>query len=335
MRVPVFSHRAYETVFLETADIDGTIQWQPLTARLELCTVALAAGSRCISAFVNDDLSAPVLEALADLGVRGVALRCSGFNHVDLTAADRLGIRILRVPTYSPAAVAEHAIALMLSLNRKIHRAWQRVRDGNLSLDGLLGFDMRGNAVAVVGTGQIGERVARILIGFGCRVLAVDPQPDPGLQSLGVQYLPLHQALGEADIVTLHCPLTPQTRHLIDASALSAMKPGAMLVNTSRGGVVDTRALIAGLKSHRLGAVGLDVYEEEGGLFYRDLSDQGIDDDVFARLLTFPNVLVTAHQGFLTREALSAIARTTVANLHALGDGASMPDNEVGLMLLR
>lgn len=321
MRVPVYSHRRYEASFLDAAAVDAGIEWQPIEARLDVHTAALCGSCAVVSAFVNDDLSGPVLERLAANGVRGIALRCAGYNQVDVVAAEQLGLRVLRVPAYSQASVAEHTLALILTLNRKTHRAFQRVREGNLSLDGLLGFDLQGKTVAVIGTGQIGAQVCRILLGFGCRIVAVDPQPDPALIADGVRYGALHDALAEADIVTLHCPLTPETRHVMDGAALAQMKAGAMLINTSRGAVVDTRALIAALKAQRLGAVGLDVYEEEGGLFYRDLSERGIGDDVFARLLTFPNVLVTAHQGFFTREALEAISATTLENVSAFEQG--------------
>lgn len=339
MRVAVFSHRSYEAEWLDAALLAAGHEAVYFDSRLDISNVALVGGCDAVCAFVHDDLSAPVLERLAALGVRGIVLRCAGFNQVDLEAVGRLGLRVLRVPAYSPAAVAEHAMALILTVVRKTHRAYQRVREGNLELDGLVGFDLEGKTVAVVGAGRIGAAMCRILLGFGCRVLAVDPAPEAALrdelETAGVRFTTLDTALPQADVVSLHCPLTPATRHLIDTARIAAMKPGAVLINTSRGGIVDTRALIAALKRRHLGAVGLDVYEEEGGLFYRDLSERGIDDDVFARLLTFPNVLVTAHQGFLTREALAQIAATTVANLAALQTGASVPEREVGPAQLR
>lgn len=333
MRVAVFSCRAYEAESLDPALHAAGHQVHAFEARLDVHTATLAAGMDVVCAFVNDDLSTPVLEVLAACGVRGIALRCAGFNNVDIASASRLGLRVLRVPAYSPAAVAEHALALILTLNRKTHRAWQRVREGNFSLDGLVGFDLESKTVVVVGLGRIGTAMARILLGLSCRVLAVDPGPEPEIRAMfetrGVVFLPLDQALPQADIVTLHCPLSAATRHLIDAPRLAAMKPGAMLINTGRGGLVDTQALIAALKRRHLGAVGLDVYEEEAGLFDHDLSERGIDDDVFARLLTFPNVLVTAHQGFLTREALAQIAATTVTNLDAIDRGTPAEGREV------
>jgi D-lactate dehydrogenase len=288
-----------------------------LEARLTPDTARLAEGADAVCAFVNDDLGAEVLGRLAECRVRLVALRSAGVNHVDLAAAERLGLAIGRVPAYSPHAVAEHAMALILTLNRKTHRAYNRVREGNFELDGLMGFDLVGKTAGIVGTGAIGAALARILMGFGCRVLATDPRPDPDCEAMGVTYTDLRDLLGQSDVVALQCPLTPDTHHLVDDDAIAAMKPGAMLVNTSRGAVVDTRALIRGLKSGRIGSLALDVYEEEGDLFFEDLSNRFIPDDVFARLLTFPNVLITGHQGFFTAEALSAIAGTTIANVTA------------------
>jgi len=317
MQVAVFSTKSYDRRFLETANAaaGGRHRFTWLEPRLTAETAVLALGADAVCAFVNDRADAGVLEALAGQGIRLVALRSAGFNNVDLVAAQRLGIAVARVPAYSPEAVAEHTVAMILALNRNIHRAYARVREGNFALEGLLGFNLHGRTLGVVGTGRIGIAVARIMRGFGCRVLAHDPVPDPDCAALGVAYVPLPELLAESDIVTLHCPLTPTTRHLIDQAAVARMRHGAMLINTSRGAVVDTRALIEGLKSGRIGHLGLDVYEEEGDLFFENLSDQVIRDDVFARLLTFPNVLVTGHQAFFTAEALEAIARTTVANI--------------------
>jgi D-lactate dehydrogenase len=317
MRVAVFSTHPYDRRFLGAANADGRHELVFLEARLDASTVGAAAGCAAVCAFVNDRLDAAVLEALQRQGTRMVALRCAGFNNVDLRAAAARGIAVGRVPEYSPYAVAEHTAALVLTLNRKIHRAHARVREGNFQLEGLLGFDLHGRTVGIVGTGKIGECFARIMAGFGCTLLAFDPKPNPAVAALGASYLPLAELLARSDIVSLHCPLTPQTRHLIDANALATMKLGAMLVNTSRGAVLDTRATIAALKEGRLGALGLDVYEEEADLFFRDLSDEVLHDDVFARLLTFPNVIVTAHQAFFTEDALTAIAETTLANLDA------------------
>jgi D-lactate dehydrogenase len=257
----------------------------------------------------------PCSRRLVSEGVRLLALRSAGFNHVDLPAAKTLGLTVARVPEYSPRAVAEHTAAIVLSLNRKIHRAYARVREGNFALEGLLGFDLHGRTVGVIGTGRIGIAFIRIMRGFGCTVVAHDPYPNPEAEALGARYVTLPELLSASDIVSLHCPLTPDTRHLIDAKAVDAMKDGVMLVNTSRGAVIDTRAVIRGLKSGKIGNLGLDVYEEEEGLFFENLSDQVIKDDVFARLLTFPNVLITGHQAFFTVEALTAIAEITIGNI--------------------
>ena len=321
MRVAVFSTHAFDRLFLDAADRSRRHDLQYFEARLTPATTALARDFPAVCAFVNDQLDAPVLTTIAAGGTRMIALRSAGFNHVDVGSARDLGLVVSRVPAYSPHAVAEHAIALTLTLNRKTHRAHARVREGNFSLDGLLGFDLFGRTVGVLGTGRIGAVVARILLGFGCRVVAYDVAPSPECSGMGVEYRPLADIWTEADIITLHTPLTPETRHLIDAQAIARMKRGVMIVNTSRGALVDTPALIAGLKSGHVGYVGLDVYEEEEGLFFQDLSSHVIQDDVFARLLTFPNVLVTAHQAFFTREALQAISETTLDNITAFEQG--------------
>ena len=286
-----------------------------LEPRLSVETARLAAGIPAVCAFVNDELGRATLEILAGGGTRLIALRSAGFNNVDLAAAAELGLRVVRVPAYSPYAVAEHTVALILALNRKIHRAYQRVRDGNFSLDGLLGFDLHGRAVGVVGTGVIGTTVIGILSGFGMCVLASDPFPNERVRELGALYVELPELLARSDIITLHCPLLPDTAHLVDRAAIGQMRRGVMLVNTSRGGLVDSRAVISGLKSGRIGSLGLDVYEEETKLFSNDLSGEIIQDDVFSRLLTFPNVIVTAHQGYFTVDALAQIATATLLNV--------------------
>lgn len=321
VEVAVFSAKPYDRSFLTAANEAAGRPHDLLffEAHLTAGTAALAAGARAVCPFVNDILDAPTLDALAKQGTRLIALRGAGFNNVDLAAAEKAGIAVARVPAYSPWAVAEHAVALMLALNRKIHRAYARVREGNFALEGLLGFDLHGRTVGLVGVGRIGLVVGRIMRGFGCRVLAYDPSRSEELIQLGGEYVTLEELLAASDIRSLHCPLTPETRHLIDAAAVAAMKPGVMLINTSRGAVIETSAAIDGLKSGRIGYLGLDVYEEEGDLFFEDLSDQVIRDDVFARLLTFPNVLITGHQAFFTREALTAIAETTIANITAFG----------------
>lgn len=320
MRVAVFSTRPYDRQFLERANADGRHQLEFHEAGLTVNSAVVAHGALAVCAFVNDQLDASVLQSLHAGGVRMLALRSAGFNHVDLEAAAALGMVVGRVPEYSPYAVAEHTVALLLALNRHLHRAYARVREGNFALEGLLGFDLHGRTMGVVGTGKIGECVARIMAGFGCQLLGFDPQPNPACVALGMRYVDLPEILASSDVITLHCPLTPQTRHLIDAGALARMKPGAMLLNTSRGAVVDTLAVIAALKAGTLGSLGLDVYEEEADLFFRDLSGEVLRDDVFARLLTFPNVLITGHQAFFTEEALTAIAATTLANINAYED---------------
>ncbi len=321
MKLCVYSTRSYDRDYLGRANITAGHELEFLETPLNLDTATLAQGSTGVCCFVDDDLRAEVLERLAALGVRLIALRATGFNNVDLAHADALGLTVMRVSHYSPHSVAEFAVGLMLSLNRRIHKAYARVREGNFLLDGLLGFDMHGKTVAVIGTGKIGAATARILLGFGCRVLATDQQPDPALVELGCAYVPLEQALGEADIVTLHVPLTPQTHHLIDAAALAHMRPGSTLINTSRGALVDATALIGALKARHLGAVGLDVYEEESHLYFQNLSDEIIDDDIFMRLLGFPNVLITGHQAFFTHEAMTTIAETTLRNVEDFAAG--------------
>jgi D-lactate dehydrogenase len=321
MRVAVFSTHQYDREFLAEANRWRGHDLHFLEPRLRAETCVLAQGYAAVCAFVNDRLDEDVLTKLTAGGTRLVALRSAGFNHVDLAAAKKLGVTVSRVPAYSPYAVAEHTVALMLALNRKLYRAYARVREGNFALDGLLGFDLHGSTVGIVGTGKIGASVARIMRGFGCRVLAVDVKPNAECVALGVEYVPLDMLLGESSIVTLHSPLTPATRHLINAEVISRMKRGVMIVNTGRGALVDTRALIDGLKSGHIGYVGLDVYEEEEALFFTDRSSSILQDDVFARLLTFPNVIVTGHQAFFTREALHGIAETTLGNIDAFENG--------------
>ncbi len=321
MRVAVFSSKRYDQTHLAAANANHDHELVFLEPRLDETTASLAGGAPVVCAFVNDDCSEPVLAQLAADGTRMLALRSAGFNHVDLDAARDLGLTVARVPAYSPHAVAEFTVGMILALNRKYHRAHARVREGNFSLEGLAGFDLRNRTVGVVGTGQIGLVVAEILKGFGCDLLGYDPFPNDEAAKLGVQYADLDELLAASDIITLHCPLTPDTHHLIDEDALGNMKTGAMLINTSRGALVDTEAAIEALKDGRLGHLGLDVYEEEADLFFEDLSDRVITDDVFSRLLTFPNVLVTGHQAFFTEEALTQIAETTLGNITAFSKG--------------
>lgn len=319
MKVAVFSTKAYDERFLSAAN-NGRHELVFLEPRLTPETASLASGFEGVCVFVNDQVNAEVLQTLKRGGTRLIALRSAGFNHVDLPVADRLGLTVVRVPAYSPYAVAEHALGLILSLNRKIHRAYNRVREGNFSIEGLLGFDLHGKTVGVIGTGKIGVIFARIMAGLGCRVLAFDPYPNPEAKQYA-QYVPLNELLGASDIISLHCPLTPQTYHIIGHEAIKQLKRGVMIINTSRGALVDTVAAIEGLKDGTIGYLGLDVYEEEGDLFFEDLSDKVIQDDVFSRLLTFPNVLVTGHQAFFTQEALRNIAETTIANISAFESG--------------
>jgi len=318
----MFSTKSYDQRTFERANREHAHDHEIafLEPRLLPATAPLAAGYPAVCAFVNDILDAEVLRALEQRGTRLVALRSAGFNHVDLEAADALGLTVARVPAYSPHAVAEHAVALILGLNRKLYRAYNRVREGNFSLEGLMGFDLRGRTVGVIGTGRIGVLFAGIMRGFGCEIVAYDPYPNPDAEAV-LTYVSLDELFARSDIVSLHCPLTPATRHLIDARALARMRDGVMLINTSRGQLVDTAAVIEGLKSGRIGYLGLDVYEEEEGLFFQDLSARVIQDDVFSRLLTFPNVLVTGHQGFFTHEAVVDIAETTLANVSAFASG--------------
>lgn len=322
MKVAVFSTKSYDRDFLSAANQKARRRHELrfLEPRLGADTANLAQGAEAVCAFVNDSLDADVLTSLHTSGTRLVALRCAGFNNVDLARARDLGIAVARVPAYSPQAVADHTAALILSLNRKIHRAYARVREGNFSLDGLLGFSLKGRTVGIIGTGKIGIAVARIMRGFGCDVIGSDPCQVQEFVELGARYVDQDKLIAQAEILTLHCPLTPQTHHLINTKAIEAMKPGVMLINTGRGALVETRALIAGLKRGKIGYVGLDVYEEESELFFENLSGQIIQDDVFARLLTFPNVLITGHQGFFTDEAMTAIAETTIENLSRFED---------------
>ncbi len=336
MHVAVFSARPYDRRSLAEANeragsphrldfLDGLASGSLTGPRLTARSASLAAEHDGVCVFTNDDLGRETLSALAELGCRSVGLRCAGFNNLDLGAARELGFRIGRVPAYSPHAVAEHTIGLLLAVNRKIHRAHARVREQNFSLDGLLGSDLFGKTATVVGAGAIGSVLARILLGFGCRVIAVDPNESAELRGLGVEYLPLERALPESTVVCLTCPLNEQTRHLINAETIALMPRGGYLINTARGAVLDTRALIRALKDEHFAGVGLDVYEEEESLFFEDRSASILQDDTFARLMTFSNVLITSHQAFFTREALDAIAATTIENLASIERDGRVP----------
>jgi D-lactate dehydrogenase len=314
MKVAVFSTKEYDRQFLEVANYDHEHELVFFEVPLNRNTASLANRFPVVCLFVNDVADSTTLEILASHGTSLIALRCAGFNNVDLKAAARLGMRVVRVPAYSPYAVAEHVVAMIQTLNRKTHRAYNRVREGNFSLEGLLGFDLHSRTIGVVGTGKIGQIFAQIMKGFGCEVLGYDVFKNSAFEAIG-RYVALPELLSQSDIVSLHCPLTPETYHLINAEAIEQMKPGAMLINTSRGGLVDTEAAIDGLKSKKIGALGLDVYEQESDLFFEDLSNEIIQDDLFERLTTFPNVLITAHQAFFTKEALENIAETTMQNI--------------------
>ena len=325
MRCLVTSTRPYDQQFLSAAN-DGCHELVFVETALNADTAFIAQGYPAICPFVDDTLDAKTLETIAHLGTKLLVLRSTGFNHVDIPAAEKQGITVMRVRDYSPYAVAEYAVGLMLTLNRHLHKAYTRVRDGNFLLDGLLGFDMHGKTAGIVGTGKVGAALARILHGMGCHLLAYDIVPNPACQDLGVAYVSLEELLTKSRIVSLHLPLFPETRHLMNAERFALMPEGAMIINTSRGSLIDTAALIAALKSQHLGAAGLDVYEEEAELYFKDHSDDIIYDDSFERLLTFPNVIITGHQAFFTREALKTIADTTIQNLNDFSAGRDSPN---------
>jgi len=326
MRIAVFSSKPYDRDTLTAANAAHGHSLQFFEASLSIETCSLAEEAEAVCVFVNDKVDAHLLRCMAGRGVKTVALRCAGFNNVDLPVAKEMGMSVVRVPAYSPYAVAEHAVALMLTLNRKTHRAYNRVREGNFALNGLLGFDMHGKTAGIIGTGRIGAVLAKILTGLGCVVLAEDVYVNPDCVALGVQYVDRHTLFSKSDIISLHCPLTPETRHIINPLSIAQMKHGVMLINTGRGALIETRAVIAGLKSGHVGALAMDVYEQEEGLFFEDHSNEIIQDDLLERLLTFHNVLITSHQGYFTREALSAIAETTLNNLSQLERGEACPN---------
>lgn len=326
MKIAFFDTHAFDRQYFDTCNRNHHHEITYFETRLTPATAKLALGHSAVCSFANDTLNRLALETLKNVGVKLIALRSAGFNHVDLSAAKELGIKVVRVPAYSPYSVAEHAVSLMLVLNRKLHRAYLRVREGNFSLGGLVGFDLHGKTVGIIGTGKIGRALAHIMTGFGCKVVACDLIRNQDLESrLGVKYMSLEELYLISDIISLHVPLTPATRHLIDAKALAQMKKGVMLINTGRGALIDTHALIGSLKSEHIGYAGLDVYEEEEGVFFEDLSGQVLKDDQLARLLTFPNVFITAHQGFLTQEALNNIAETTLQSISDYEAGKPLP----------
>jgi D-lactate dehydrogenase len=318
MNVAVFDTHRFDQAALEKENLRTRHTLHFFEARLEQRTARLAAGSEAVCVFVNDALDRPTVTTLREIGVRLIALRCAGYNQVDLAAARDLGLTVVRVPEYSPYAVAEHAVALLLALNRKLPRAYNRVRESNFSLEGLVGFDLHGKTVGIVGTGKIGAIFAKIMAGFGCRLLAVDSSPRTDLP---VTYVPREKLLAECDIISLHVPLLPETYHFLKAETISRLKRGVIIVNTSRGALIEAQALLEALKSGRIGGAALDVYEEEAGVFFHDLSGQILQDDVLARLISLPNVLITSHQAFLTHEALANIAQTTLDTITAFESG--------------
>lgn len=323
MKLAVYSTKQYDRKYLEQVNEDYGFELEFFDFLLSESTAKNAVGCDAVCIFVNDDGSRTVLEELAELGVKFIALRCAGFNNVDLDAAKELGLQVVRVPAYSPEAVAEHAVGLMMTLNRRIHRAYQRTRDANFSLEGLIGFNMHGRTAGVVGTGKIGIATLRILKGFGMKLLAFDPYTNPQALELGAEYVDINTLFAQSDVITLHCPLTAENYHLLDAQAFAQMKDGVMVINTSRGGLIDSQAAIDALKQQKIGALGMDVYENERDLFFEDKSNDVIQDDVFRRLSACHNVLFTGHQAFLTAEALTSISQTTLHNLSQLDKGAA------------
>ena len=323
MKIAFYSYKSYDKEWFDKHLADSGFEIDYFRVRLVAETAHYAEGSQVICAFVNDDLSRPVIEALSGFGVKMIAMRCAGYNNVDLQAARDLGISVYRVPEYSPHAVAEHAVALILALNRKIHKAYNRVRDGNFSLSRLVGFNVHGKTVGVLGTGKIGRVFAELMRGFGCEVLLYDKFPNPEMEAKGYAYVDLSTLLRESDILSLHVPLLPETAQIINSETLSMMKDNAMLINTSRGGLINTEHAIQALRTGKLGFLGIDVYEQEEGVFFNNLQELIIDDDTLARLMSFPNVLVTAHQAFFTREALDEITKTTIENIRDFAAGGS------------
>lgn len=328
MKIAVFSAKRYDREYLDAANAAEGHQIKYHEAPLDLDTVHLAAGFDAVCIFVNDKADAEVLAQLQAVGTGLVALRCTGFNNVDLKAAEQLGLKVVRVTDYSPYSVAEHAVALLLAINRKIHRAYNRTRDSNFALDGLMGFDLHGKSVAVIGTGKIGRVFAKIMVGFGCNVIGYDKYPSPEFEALGGHYAEPGEIGRDADIVSLHAPLTPETYHIVNADTIARAKRGVLLINTSRGGLVDTEAVIAGLKSGQIGGFAADVYEQEAGLFFRDLSNVVVTDDVLQRLISFPNVIITGHQAFFTREAITTICETTLKSASEFAAGRPLA-NEI------
>ncbi|TRW25832.1 2-hydroxyacid dehydrogenase [Flavobacterium zepuense] len=332
MKIIMFSAQPYDKVFFDRYNVDIGIEIEYLETHLGPHIVNVVDNAIGVCVFVNDKLTADVIATLAQKGVKIIALRCAGFNNVDLDAAKRYGIRVCRVPAYSPEAVAEHAVAMLLTLNRKTHKAYNRVREQNFSLTGLLGFNLHQKTVGVIGTGKIGRAFCKIMLGFGCRVIAYDLFEDAQLIELGVNYTTQEELMRQSDIISLHCPLTADNHYLINKDTLALMKDGVTLINTSRGGLVCTADIIEALKQHKVGHLGIDVYEQEEKLFFRNLSEDIIEDDTIQRLMSFPNVLVTAHQAFFTDEALSQIAQITLGSIASLIKGEEPEDSAAVLV---
>lgn len=330
MKISLFSAKQYDKDYFEKVNKSFGFEIEYFDTHLGPHIINAIEDTDAVCVFVNDKVDAKVIESLAAKHVKIIALRCAGFNNVDLEAAKKYGMKVCRVPSYSPEAVAEHAVAMIQTLNRKTHKAYNRVREQNFSLNGLLGFDLYGKTVGVIGTGNIGRAFCKIMVGFGCQVKAFDVVANKELQSLGVEFLPVIDVFQQADVISLHCPLNESTRHLVNRETLQLMKKGVMLINTSRGGLIDTKAVIDALKSRQLGYLGIDVYEQEEKLFFRDLSASIIEDDTIQRLMSFPNVLVTAHQAFFTEEALQQIATTTLSSIQSL-----LLDRELALSAAR
>jgi len=328
MKVAVFSTKSYDKEYLDRFNTNEKHQLSYFDAALNAGTVALTKGYDCVCLFVNDKPDKETIEKLSANGIKLIALRCAGFNNIDLEAALKNKIKVVRVPAYSPEAVAEHAVALILTLNRKTHKAYNRVRESNFSLEKLVGFNLHGKTVGVIGTGKIGQAFCRIMLGFGCKVMAHDLLPSEEMKKIGVSYGSMDDLLSRSDIISLHCPLVPETYHLIDKKAFSRMKKGAMLINSSRGAVINTQDAIDALKNEQLGYLGIDVYEQEEKLFFKDLSESIVLDDIIARLIIFPNVLITAHQGFFTKEALEQIGAVTFKSISDFEKGLPL-ENEV------
>ncbi len=328
MKVALFSTQAYDKDYFEQSNVNKIHSFTYFETSLDEFTTNLTLGFEAVCVFVNDRLNRKTIEQLHQNGIKIIALRCAGFNNVDLEAASEMNIKVVRVPSYSPNAVAEHAVALILTLNRKTHKAFNRVKENNFSLDRLMGFDLYEKTVGVIGTGKIGAIFCKIMLGFGCNVVAYDVQKSDELIKQGVRYSSLDDLLANSDIVSLHCPLIPQTLHILNRISLEKMKKGSMLINTSRGGLINTKDVIKELKRGHLGYLGIDVYEQEGDLFFKDLSESIIQDDDILRLMSFPNVLITAHQGFFTKEALTQISMTTLNNLTSFENGETL-SNEV------